>query len=74
MKYGKIKELEFINNKDQSMLLQQTSNVSNVDTDVYWFIIVTFVFILINAFGIAIVVYFHGEEDSESDIKIPQPF
>jgi hypothetical protein len=72
MKYGKILELELINNREQRLV--QTVNGGSVDNDVYWFIIVTFVFLIINAFGIFIVVILHGEEDSESDVQILKPF
>ena len=72
MKYGKILELEFINNREQRLV--QTVNGGSVDNDVYWFIIVSFVFLIINAVGILIVVILHGDEDSESDVQILKPY
>ena len=72
MKYGKILELEFINNREQRLV--QTVNGGSVDNDVYWFSIVFFVFIIINALGILIVVILHGDEDSESDVQILKPY
>ena len=72
MKYGKILELEFINNREQRLV--QTVNGGNMENDVYWFSIIFFVFIIINALGILIVVILHGDEDSESDVQILKPY